>query len=403
MNLIVHKAVNPESQSPPEGFAGDSPLTEVPPSLDSNAITARMPVDARGLALAILATIAVIFALQWAENFFVPLLLGIIIAYTLNPPVVWLERIKIPRSVGAGIVMAAVIGIGAFVTMSLGDQVQTILKQLPEAASKFSSASLSMRQGQPNTMQKVQAAAREIEKATNQAADVSTTPKQPATHIVIDSPPFKLGDFLRAQSMGVFGFIGQAAMVLILIFFLLLAGDTFKRKLVGLAGPLSSKKITVKILDDINLSIQSYMFTLLVANVLLAFCTWIAFRWIGLENAGAWAVAAGVFHVIPYFGPALIAVATGLAGFMQFDSLWMAVVVSGSAMAIAVFVGMFVMTWMTGKVAKMNPSAVFVALLFWTWLWGVAGLLLAIPIVGIVKVVSHHVEELQPLAELLGE
>jgi predicted PurR-regulated permease PerM len=192
--------------------------------------------------------------------------------------------------------------------------------------------------------------------------------------------------------------------VLILVFFLLLAGDTFKRKLVRLTGPsLSNKKITVQILDDINASIQSYMFTLLVANVLLAFLTWIAFRWIGLENAGAWAVAAGVLHVIPYVGPVLIAVATGMAAFLQFESFSMALLVSGSSLVIATFVGMFVITWMTGKLAKMNASAVFIALLFLGWLWGVWGLLLAIPIIGMVKVVSHHVEELQPLAELLGE
>jgi predicted PurR-regulated permease PerM len=145
------------------------------------------------------------------------------------------------------------------------------------------------------------------------------------------------------------------------------------------------------------------MFTLLVANVLLALLTWTAFRWIGLDNAGGWAIAAGVLHVIPYLGPTLIAVATGMAGFMQFDSFWMALAVSGSSLAIAIFVGIFVVTWMTGKISKMNPVAVFVSLLFWGWLWGVWGLLLAIPIIGIVKVVSQHIKELQPLAELLRE
>jgi predicted PurR-regulated permease PerM len=360
--------------------------------------------DVRGLGLAIVTTVVVVFALQWAEKFFIPLLLGIIIAYTLNPLVVWLERMKIPRVVGASMVMLAVLCGSAFVTISLRGQIQTILDQLPEAASKLSIVLRSMREGQPTTMQKVQAAAREIDKATSQAADSHSTPKQPATHIVIDQPTFKLGDFLMAGSVGVFRFISESIMVLILVFFLLLAGDTFKHKLVRLTGPaLSDKKITVHILDDINVSIQSYMFTLLVANVLLALLTWTAFLWIGLDNAGGWAIAAGVLHVVPYLGPALIAVATGMAGFMQFESFWMALLVSGSSLAIATFVGIFVITWMTGKIAKMNTVAVLIALLFWGWLWGVWGLLLAIPIVGIVNVVSQHIEELQPLAELLRE
>jgi predicted PurR-regulated permease PerM len=375
------------------------------PSLPDPAhLTDRVSIDVRGLALAIVTAVVVVFALQWAERFFIPLLLGIIIAYTLNPLVVWLERIKIPRVVGASIVMLVVLGGSAFVTISLRGQIQTILDQLPAAASKLSVTLRSMREGQPNTMQKVQAAARELDKATSQAADIHSEPKQPATHIIIDQPTFKLGDFLMAGSMGMFGFISQSAMMVILVFFLLLAGDTFKRKLVHLTGPsLSEKKITVHILDDIDVSIQRYMFTLLVANVLLALLTWTAFRWIGLDNAGGWAIAAGVLHVIPYLGPALIAVATGMVGFMQFESFWMALVVSGSSLAIATFVGIFVVTWMTGKIAKMNPVAVFIALLFWGWLWGVWGLLLAIPIIGIVKVVSQHIKELQPLAELLRE
>jgi len=399
MNVIT---VNPEPQSMPVGSLGACPPIGSTSLPDPAHLTDRVSIDVRGLALAIVTTIVVVFALQWAEKFFIPLLLGIIIAYTLNPFVVWLERIKIPRVVGTSIVMLVVLCGGAFVTISLRGQIQTILDQLPAAASKLSVALSSMREGQPNTMQKVQAAAREIDKATSQAADIHSTPKQPATHIVIDQPTFKLGDFLMAGSMGVFGFISQSAMVIILVFFLLLAGDTFKRKLVRLTGPsLSDKKITVHILDDIDVSIQRYMFTLLVANVLLALLTWTAFRWIGLDNAGGWAIAAGVLHVIPYLGPALIAVATGMVGFMQFESFWMALVVSGSSLAIATFVGIFVVTWMTGQIAKMNAVAIFISLLFWGWLWGVWGLLLAIPILGIVKVVSQHIEEFNPLAELL--
>jgi predicted PurR-regulated permease PerM len=394
--------VNPDPQCMPASSVGACPPIERPSLPDSTHLTDRVSMDVRGLAVAIVTAVVVVFALQWAEKFFIPLLLGIIIAYTLNPLVVWLERIKIPRVVGTSIVMLVVLCGGAFVTISLRGQIQTILDQLPAAASKLSVALRGMREGQPNTMQKVQAAARELDKATSQAADIHSEPKPPATHIVIDQPTFKLGDFLMAGSMGMFGFISQSAMVVILVFFLLLAGDTFKRKLVRLNGPsLSDKKITVHILDDIDVSIQSYMFTLLVANVLLALLTWAAFRWIGLDNAGGWAIAAGVLHVIPYLGPALIAIATGMVGFMQFESFWMALVISGSSLAIATFVGIFVITWMTGQIAKMNAVAVFIALLFWGWLWGVWGLLLAIPILGIVKVVSQHIEELHPVAELL--
>ena len=122
-----------------------------------------------------------------------------------------------------------------------------------------------------------------------------------------------------------------------------------------------------------------------------------------VDAARAAAVAAGVLHFIPYLGPALTALATGMAGFMQFESLSMAVLVAFSSLAIATFVGMVLITWMCGKMSKMNTTAVFVALLFGGWLWGVWGLLVAIPIMGIVKVFAERVEDLQPLAELLSE
>jgi predicted PurR-regulated permease PerM len=122
-----------------------------------------------------------------------------------------------------------------------------------------------------------------------------------------------------------------------------------------------------------------------------------------MENAGAWAVVAALLHVIPYLGPGVTAAATGMAAFMQFDSFPMALLVSGSTVLVATFVGVFVTTWMTGRIARMNSAAVFISLLFWGWLWGVWGMLLGIPIIVIVRAVSQHVEQLQPVAELLGE
>ena len=374
------------------------------PAAPATLLTVSLPVDARGLALGILATVAVVFALVQARNVVISLLLGILFAYTLNPLVVWLERIKIPRVLGTSIVMMTVVCALVLGAFSLRGQMQAILEQLPEAATKLSAGIARINKGQFTSMQHVQAAASAVEKAASQAAGVAPVPRQPATHVVIDQPAFKLGNYLWAGSIGVVGFIGQAIMVIFLVFFLLLGGDLFKRKLVRMTGPsLSRKKITVHILDDINASIQRYMFMLLTTNVLVALLTWIAFRWIGLENAGAWAVAAGLLHVIPYFGPALIAGATGMAAFMQFESFSTALLVSGASMVISTIVGIFVTTWMTGRIAKMNAAAVFIALLFFAWLWGVWGILLSIPIIVIVKVVSEHVEQLQSVAELLGE
>jgi predicted PurR-regulated permease PerM len=281
---------------------------------------------------------------------------------------------------------------------------QTIIGQLPEAAAKLSAGLASLQIGEIGSMQKMQSAAAQVEKAATQAVGGPAAPRQTATHVIVDQPNFKLRTFLWQSSMDSLGALTQAAMVAFLVFFLLLGGDRFKRNLVRLSGPsLSRKKITVNILNDINHSIQKYLLMLFTTNLLVGLLTWIVFRWIGLENAGAWAAVAGLLQIVPYLGPAVTAVATAMAAFIQFNSLGMAALVGGASVAIATVIGTFVATWMTGRIANLNSAAVFISLMFWGWLWGVWGMLLSIPIVVIVKVVSQHVEQLHPIAELLGD
>ncbi|MCS0584638.1 AI-2E family transporter [Massilia pinisoli] len=370
----------------------------------------RLPVhvNVRGLTLGVIATVAFVFGLQWAKNFFVPLLLGIFIAYTLSPVVRWLERWHIKRSIGATVVTALILIGMALTAQRVQGEFLNIVDELPTLTHKVTRLLADGSDG-PSTIQQVQAAAAELERA---AANAGADAKRAATRRVPPPPAvptpgasnFRVMDWLLAGSVGLASFISQATMVVFLVFFLLLAGDTFKRKLVKLTGPsLTQKKVTVHILEDINTSIQNYMFMLLVTNVLLALLMWVALRYIGLENAGAWAIFAGVAHVMPYFGPLLITSATGLVAFLQFESLRMTILVAGASLAIATLVGMVVTTWMTGKIAKMNPAAVFVSLLFWGWLWGMWGLLLGVPVVVVIKVVAERVEGMEVIAELLGE
>ena len=385
----------------PELASGAGDIT-----LQSNGLRLPIHVNARGLSLGILATVAFVFALQWAQKFFVPLLLGIFIAYTLNPVVRWLERIRIKRIIGATLVTAILVGGLGATLYRLQDEFFNIIDELPTLTQKVTKLVSGAVTGQGSTIQQMQKAAAEIEKATASVGDnkdARLIQRRP-TLSQPPSPAFRVTDWLLAGSVGLAAFVSQATMVLFLVFFLLLAGDTFKRKLVKLTGPsLTRKKVTVHILDDINTSIQNYMFMLLVTNTMLALLMWVALRSIGLENAGAWAVVAGLTHIMPYFGPLLITSATALAAFMQFESLEMVLLVAGASLGIATLVGSLIATWMTGRIAKMNAAAVFVSLLFWGWLWGMWGLLLGVPVVVMIKVVAERVEGMEVIAELLGE
>ena len=356
------------------------------------------------IALIILSTLAVMFVLQWAQSFIITLLLGLLLSTILNPVVKWLESLKIHRSIGSTIVVVAVVAGIISSGYGLRHQVQSIISTLPEAATKLTSG-FAVKRGEPLTnLQKVQIAANQVETAASAAESNLKGAKKPNLRVTIDEPKFKLSDFLWRSSLGAFGFVAEAITMIFLAYFILLSGDTFKRKLVKITGPtLTRKKITVNILTNINLSIQRYMIMLLVTNVLISLVSYAVFLILGLDNALAWAVAAGVLHIVPYFGPIVTAAITGMAAYMQFDSLILALTVAGSSLVIATIIGVFVTTWMTGRIAKMNAAVVFISLIFFSWLWGLWGMLLGIPVVVILKVVCEHIEHLQPIAELLSE
>lgn len=361
---------------------------------------ARYEANPQRLTQVVLTVVALVFALNAAAKFFIPLLLGVVITYTLNPVVVWLERRRVHRWLGTTAVMLALVLATGFGAVSIKGQVDTILGQLPEASHRLHDL-IGGDSSQPSMLQRIRQAEQEIQQ---QPATPAHTGKGSPQHVIVDDPALHWGDLMWQSSLSVAGVLGQLLMVLFLVFFLLLSGDVFKRKLVRLTGPsLSRKKITVQMLDEINRSIQRYMLSLFISNLLLGVLTWGLFKWAGLENAAAWAVAAALLHVIPYFGSVLTAVLTAGAALLQSGSWTMVLFASGGSLAIAAVVGILVTTWMTGRITRMNPAAIFISLLFWSWLWGVWGALLAVPITGMIKVVCQHVEEFEPLAEMLSE
>jgi predicted PurR-regulated permease PerM len=296
--------------------------------------------------------------------------------------------------------MLLLVGGSGYGAYSLRDEAQTIVSQLPDLGHRLHDLTQGSAAKDPGLIQSLRQAEQEMEGS----AAPPTGRKSGPLHVVVDGPSVNINDLMLAGSRNLAVVAGQLLMVLFLVYFLLLSGDAFKRKLVKLTGPsLSRKKITVQTLDEINVSVQRYMLAMVATNVILAGLSWALFRWAGLQNAGAWAVAAGVLHVLPYFGPVLTAVLTGGAALLQSDSWTLFLLTSCGSLLIAGVVGIVINTWMTGRITRMNPAAIFVALLFWSTLWGVWGALLAVPITGIIKVVCTRVEQFRPLAEMLAD
>jgi predicted PurR-regulated permease PerM len=352
------------------------------------------------VAIGFLAFFALFAALYLARAFFVPLLIGILASYTLRSVVDWLEACYIPRPLGAALALLAVVGSLSWVAYSLSDDTVAMIERLPEAARKLRQTMTESRAGGRTPLQNMQEAANEIQGA---ATEAGLKPGMRPAAARAPEPSLWLRDYALVQSGLLISVVAQTPIVLLLAYFLLASGAHFRRKLVQFVGPtLSRKKDAVRILEEIDAQVQRYLLTMLASNTLVGIGTWLAYEALGMDNAGVWGVAAGVLHFIPYLGSAIIVMGSAVAAFLQFGSLLNGLAVGGVALLVAGSIGFVFMTWLQSRAARVNAAVLFIALLFFGWLWGVWGLLLGAPLLAIVKVICDRVDVLKPVGELLG-
>jgi predicted PurR-regulated permease PerM len=363
-----------------------------------------MPVYVYSFSLALLTVLAVIFVLQWASAIFIPLMLGVMISYALSPPVNLMQKWRIPRAIGAAVLLLGIVGGTGSLVYSLSDDAAKLIETLPDAAQKIRLARLKDRGKSEGTMENVQKTATQLEKAASETVAPAPAAPRGVTRVQIEKPKLDVKEYLWMGTKSAVGFASQLTMVLFLAYFMLVSGDTFRRKLVKISGPaLSKKKITLRVLDDITGQIQRYLLVQIFTSILVGVVTWLAFLWIGLEQAAIWGIAAGVFNAVPYLGPVIVTGGTALVAFLQFGTIGMALLVSGISLVITSLEGYLLTPWLIGRASRMSPVVVFVSVLFWGWLWGVWGLLLGVPIIMIIKAVCDRVEDLGPIGELLGD
>ncbi len=386
-------------------MAADQPsdLKPEPSIKEPEPLLLQMPVSTRSLSLVVLAGFAGLFVLHWAKAVFIPLMLGLVFSYALSPLVNWAEAKRVPRWLGAAVLLLSILGAAGAMSYSLTDEAVKMVESLPAAAQKFRQTIKSRRDNSSSTLETVQKAATQIEQAAQEGGPPPAASSRGIIRVLVEPSRFNVTDYLWTGTLGLLALVGQFTAVVFLTYFLIVSGDTFRRKLIKVAGSSSrSKKITLQALDDITGQIQRYLQVQLLTSALVGVLTWLALSLVGLENAAVWGIAAGVLNLVPYVGSIVTAVASAGVGLLQFGSLNMAVLVGGMSMLIHTLVGNLLTPWLTSRASRMNPVAVFVGLLAWGWLWGVWGLLLGIPILMIVKAVCDRVDELKPLGEFLG-
>ncbi|MFZ5502514.1 MAG: AI-2E family transporter [Pseudomonadota bacterium] len=385
-----------------------SSLQMPPPEIDHNAA---LPVaeivreqSANSLSLAILTVLGVVFMLYWARAFFIPLMFGVMISYALSPLVKMMQKWKIPRALGAAILLIGIVGGIGFLAYSLSDEAVATVESLPDAVDKFRKTLRKEQNATDSAMHKMQNATSDLEQAARGIPTAEPTAPKGVTRVQIEKPKFSIQDYLWAGMMGAAGVAGQITIVIFLAYFLMVSGDSFRRKIVRINGPtFTRKKITLQAMDEITSQIQNYLLVQLFTSFVVGVVTWLTFLWVGLEHAAIWGIAAAIFNIIPYIGAVIVTIGIALVAFLQFGTFGMAIWVSGLALVITNLEGLLLTPWLTSRASQMNAVAIFAGVLFWGWLWGVWGLLLGIPILMAIKAVCDRVEDLKPIGELLGK
>jgi predicted PurR-regulated permease PerM len=385
------------STSTPSGEAGAESMTA-----EVSRAALHMPVDVRSVSLAVLATLATVFMLRWASAVFIPVMVGLLFSYGLSPVVDWLARRRIPRALSAAVLVLGIVSGAGATVYSLSDDAGKLVESLPMATQKLRQSIRLMQGKQDTTLTTVQKAASQLEQAAEDSSRAAPVDRG-VQRVQIEKPRFSVRDYLWTGTIGLLAMLGQVGMVALITFFLMASGDTFRRKLVKLAGPtLSRKKVTLQALNEIHDQIQRYLLVQIFTSGVVGVATWLCFLAIGLEQAAVWGIAAGVLNLVPYLGNVIITAGSAMVGFLQFGSLEMAFLVAGISLVINSIEGFLLMPWLTSRASKMNPVAIFVGVLAWGWLWGAWGLLLGVPILMVIKAICDRVEDLKPIGEFLG-
>jgi predicted PurR-regulated permease PerM len=375
-------------------MAPESNGADAPPSVS---------IPPRNAALTIIAVLAAVYFLRIAQTVIIPVVVAVLIAFALTPLVNVLGRLLF-RSLAAAVAIAVFSGALGLGVWAVSDDAIEVVQSMPEAARRARDLLRQHRRSGDSALKQMQQAATEIERTANEAAPPPRRAAGDVQRVQLVEPAFRAADYLWWGGMGAVGFGGQLAIVLFLAYFLLASGDMYKRKMVKIAGPtLSKRRVTVQILDDISSQIGRFIVTLVGTSVVVGALTSIALWWLGLEAWLFWGMAAGILNTIPYFGPVIVSIALTVIGFIEFGTVGRTLAVTGSAFAITSLEGWLITPTLMGRAARMNPAAIFVGLLFWGWVWGMWGVVLAVPMMMLIKAICDHVEDFTGVGELLGD
>ena len=343
------------------------------------------PFDVRSIALTGMFILAVFYTIYFMRSILLPIVLALLLSFLFRPIVRGLARLKIPLSVGAAFILLGLFalvgyGISALATPAVG-WLQKAPAGLAELQHKFMPVKKSVAQ---------------MTQATGEIEKLATTNSETKT-VEVKRHPITETIFLRTPE-----FIASAVLLSILLYFLLVYDQVFIAKLVKLLPTLSDKKTAVSIAHDIESQVSRYLFTITAINAGLGLAVGTAVGLLGLRNPVMWGVMVALLNFVPYLGAFTGIICMTIGAVLSFDSLGYALVFPAVYLAFGTVEGSFITPWIMGRSLTLNPVIILLSLTFWGWMWGIVGIILAVPILAAFKIFCAHIKPMEPLAEFLS-
>jgi len=377
--------------------------------------------SASSAAVTLLAVLAVIAALWWGRSFMIPLTAGLMLALLVLPLTALIERLVRWRVLATTCTLAVVIAVLVLAAGAFGDQLARVAGRAPDMISLVAQQISATDPGADSVLQRAREAFRELDRAAERIAGTRpliVTPRSKAAAAkaadaaasAAPPPPVSLSQTatvaLRETAVSGSGVVIQLAadltIILFIAFFVLSGGPPLANRFLDLwdARPGLRARAEHAALECAR-QIRIYGAVLLVTNSIIGAAVWLAFTFAGLPDAAGWGVTAAVLHVVPYLGMALLTGLGAAEAYLAHGTLAAALGMATFVVVLSTLLSTLVTSWLQGRAAKMNASAVFIGVVFWGALWGIWGLLLGPALVVLLKVVAEHTRPGQRLARLM--
>jgi len=343
------------------------------------------PFDVRSIALSGLFVLAVFYTIYFMRSILLPIVLALLLSYLFRPIVRGLAQLKIPLPVGAAFILIGFFALVGYGISALATPAVGWLQKAPEGLTELQHKLLPVKK----SVAQVTQASGEIEKLTTANAETKTVEvkRHPITEIL----------FMRTPE-----FIASAVLLSILLYFLLVYDQVFIAKLVKLLPTLSDKKTAVGIAHDIESQVSRYLFTITSINACLGLAVGTAVGVLGLPNPVMWGVMVALLNFVPYVGAFTGIICMTIGATLSFESLGYALIFPSVYLAFGTLEGSLITPWVMGRSLTLNPVIILLSLTFWGWMWGIVGIILAVPILAAFKIFCAHVKPLEPIAEFLS-